>query len=178
MKKIILIIAIIFASAGQINSQEVNGTINNDTIQLRDRGADIHFGFKDDVFRMGLGFDCGKYWHFIFNGESYSDYKTDIEAEAYTFGLGLNKRHPFGNLFLISGRIYPYLGWAKLSNDDEKNTEFTYVLSADISFGIRLFKGKNEDWYLTGGYYITSPEFETEGMFDNGSWGIGLSVLM
>lgn len=179
MKKILFMTVLALLCAGQMNAQEATSS----TTASPDRGADLYFNFNGDAIGFGLGFDMGKYWHLIFRGESYSAH--GYESDAYAAGVGLNKRFVFGNFFLVQGRIYPYLGWMKSSykdyytGDKVKDTEFTYGAAADVNFGIRVYKQSDgTEWFVTGGYYIGAPEFETDGMFDNGCWGIGVTILM
>ena len=176
MKKFLFIAVLALFGAGQMKAQE-------ETTTSPDRGGDLYFNFNDDAIGFGLGFDMGKHWHLIFKGETYSAH--GYESDAYVAGVGLNKRFVFENIFLIQGRIYPYLGWIKSSNEDyysgdkKKNTDFTYGAAADINLGIRVYKQSDgTEYFVTGGYYIGAPEFETENMFDNGCWGIGVTILM
>lgn len=151
------------------------------------RGAVFNTRFDENYFGWDIGWDIGKMWHLNF-GMDVSSPKApgvSIDTNIYSIGFGWSKRAVLGDWFLLQGRIYPYMGWGSYNKNyqsskikDEEKTEFTYGARADAQIGFRIIKQKDgTQWFLTGGYTISSPEFETKNMFDNGVWGIGITII-
>lgn len=60
----------------------------------------------------------------------------------------------------------------------ESKEEFTYGLSASIGIGVKVWTTKKgNSAFLTFGYQISAPEFETSKMFDNGKFRAGISFV-
>ena len=138
-------------------------------------GGGFYLNYMDEAEVLGfrMGFDSYKYGYATFGlNEGLS---SDVEVNELYFGYGLRKRAVFDNSFLIQANIWPYLSLNLVDDVD-----FSYGASAQLEVGLRVYttKKSKEDIYITVGYDIRASEFETEGMFDNGRWQIGLVVLM
>lgn len=56
---------------------------------------------------------------------------------------------------------------------------FTYGANVSICAGLKLWNTKKgNSTFVTVGYYMTAPEFKTDNMGDNGSWGIGFTTII
>lgn len=117
----------------------------------------------------------------------------DLSSYSITLGFGLKKRVVINDFLLVQGKIGPYIGyWGyeveefdKLDRNgnpkyEKKNKwEITYGANASVSVGIKLWDTKKGNTtFLTVGYYISAPEFETKNMIDNGSWGLGFTTIL
>lgn len=202
MKKLLLITAMAVMSFAWTNAQimnekgEISGNdasggssqpVTNSSSTSYPRGAVFNTRFDENLFGMDIGFDMGEMWHLNL-GMDVSSFKISgarVETNLYSIGFGWSKRAVLGDWFLLQGRIYPYMGWGSHNTNyfssktkDEEKTEFTYGARADAQIGFRIIKQKDgTQWFLTGGYTISSPEFETKDMFDNGVWGIGITII-
>ena len=127
--------------------------------------TDLSFEFNSDIDLYGFKIG-GDHHHF---GMAFGD-----KIFSMTYGYGFGNSFVFNDAFLIKGRLYPYLGLGSYGDD----TQFLYGAAANVDIGLRLWKtAKGNSGFITGGYYISAPEFKTSGMFENGSWGFGISIV-
>lgn len=166
-----LFAAILFVA---VQAQTVVST-GNESNNPAKSGGGFYLNYMDEAEVLGfrMGFDSYKYGYATFGlNEGLS---SDVEVNELYFGYGLRKRAVFDNSFLIQANIWPYLSLNLVDDVD-----FSYGASAQLEVGLRVYttKKSKEDIYITVGYDIRASEFETEGMFDNGRWQIGLVVLM
>lgn len=124
-------------------------------------------------YAVDLNFDS-KIYGFSVGGDNVN-FQMAFGEDIYsaTLGFGFGGTH-IGNGYLIKGRLYPYAGYGSYGDD----SEFLYGAAANISLGVKVWTTKKgNSAYLTFGYQVIAPEFETSNMFDNGSWGVGLSIV-
>ncbi|MBQ8191097.1 MAG: hypothetical protein IJZ45_04970 [Bacteroidaceae bacterium] len=175
------------------NSASTNSVPTNTTPQKTVfKGSDIGVSYNSDSEVVGLSFgnDLGEsgYMKYGFNVGF-----GDIDLYSGTLGIGLKKRYVMNDVFLIQGMIYPYIGYGSTSYkildsysnygtpiyETKTNNDFLYGAAANLSIGLKLWNTKKgNSTFLTLGYYISAPEFKTENMFDNGSWGIGFTTIL
>lgn len=170
------------------NVMQTNATPQNAAF----KGNDIGISYNSDskVGGISFGSDLGKngYMKYGFNAGF-----GDIDLYSGTFGIGLKKRYVMNDAFLIQGMIYPYIGYGSTSYkvldsysnygtpiyETKTDNDFLYGAAANLSLGIKLWNTKKgNSTFLTVGYYISAPEFETKNMFDSGSWGIGFTTIL
>lgn len=148
--------------------------------------ADYYGSWNKDseILGLGLGVNLGKISYMEFG---FSLGLGDIDWSSGKFGLGLQKRFISDN-FLLQVKAFPYIGmnYFEESKYDSKTDnitkddkyEFTYGAAARLEAGIKLFETKKKNrFFLTVGYGISAPEFETENMFDNGDWYFGITLV-
>lgn len=148
--------------------------------------ADYYASWNKDAEILGIGFggDIGKSGYMEFG---YSLGLGDIDWWSSVVGFGLQKRFINEN-FLLQAKAFPYIGLnsfkeskynsktGKITEDDK--LEFTYGAAARLEAGLKLWETKKKNrLFLTVGYEISAPEFETENMFDNGDWVIGITLV-
>lgn len=181
MKKIFIALIFGLSISSTLNAQTAQDSIS--TTQTEEKkyypGIDIYTQFQEDLFGFGFDLKTGKIWGggFDFNWGNYSWGSTNQISVAW----GLIKRAVFGDSFLLQGRVMPYIGWLGTSfkEDIAGEDDFAYGAraKADIGFQIYRTKKSNEGLFITFGYRIDAPEFETKNMFENGWWSIGLTVV-
>ena len=151
-------------------------------------GATDYYGsWNKDTEILGLGFGSN-----LGNSSGYMEMGFhiglgDIDWTSYAFGLGLQHRI-VGENFLLQIKAFPYIGFnnfkeakynsktGKMSEDDK--FEFAYGAQARLEAGLKLYETKKKNRvFLTVGYGISAPEFETENMFDNGDWYVGITLV-
>ncbi len=127
--------------------------------------TDISFEINTDTNLYGFNIG-GDHGHF---GMAFGD-----DIFGMTYGYGFGNSFIFDDTFLIKGRLYPYLGLTSFGD----NFEFQYGAAANIDAGLRLWKTeKGSSGFITVGYGITAPKFKTSGMFENGGWVFGISIV-
>lgn len=126
----------------------------------------VELDFDSKIYGIGIGSD-----HYSF-GMSFGDgYCSNI------LGVGFGDTYVKDN-FLLKGRLHPYLGLLITDYGGESKEEFTYGLSASIGIGVKVWTTKKgNSAFLTFGYQVSAPEFETSKMFDNGKFGVGISFV-
>ena len=182
-------------SFGQI-TQTVNDektVVSNDSVNISEvktsgavQGSDFYASYSSKAKSIGFGFgsDLGKY---SYMNISYVIGTGDHSSSIVSIGGGLKHRHLFNDLFLVSAHLYPYIG-ISIGEEAKENskgkivwedkTKFTYGACANITGGIKIHTSKkNKRTFLTLGYYMAAPEFETSNMVKSGSWLIGLTVM-
>ena len=147
-------------------------------------GDDFHVLLDPDSKTYGIRFSGeAKDWIHFASGLNYTF--GDYSSFVYYLGIGPGGRYEF-NPFLFFVNVYPYLGYSSHDKFDEKTgkkssetkSEFTYGAMGTVGIGFKLFEtSKGKKWYLTGGYTITASKFKTQGMFDNGTWLVGITVV-
>ena len=150
------------------------------------RAADYYGSWNKDSEILGLGFgsSLGKSGY-IENGLNIG--LGDIYWYSYAFGVGLQHRI-VGKNFLLQIKAFPYIGFnnfeeAKYNSEtgqtsEDDKFEFAYGAQARLEAGLKLFETKKKNRvFLTVGYGISAPEFETENMFDNGNWYVGITLV-
>ncbi len=141
------------------------------------RGGGINTFFQEGMFGYDIGFDIMKHWHFSIGGD-WANYPGGYSSSSFNCNIGWSKRRVFNNWFLIQGRLLPYLGSLTMDDGIEEDSEFTYGVRADAQIGLKVFSRKDGGRvFLTGGYRIDAPEFETKNMFENGWWVVGISFV-
>ncbi len=182
MKKIFIALILGLSISSTLNAQTAQDSIS--TTQTEEKkyypGIDIYTQFQEDLFGFGAVLPTGKIWgaSMDFDWGKYSWGSTT----QLSIGLGLVKRAIFGDSFLLQGRVMPYVGFLGTSFKDDSMSnkdDFAYGAraKADIGFQIYRTKKSNEGLFITFGYRIDAPEFETKNMFENGWWSIGLTVV-
>lgn len=196
MKKRLLTLALGIATCFTLSAQVL---VNSEGEQIKSvlteekpaggySGAGDFYGSwnKDsEILGIGWGWNSGKsgYWEM---GFGYG--LGDIDWLSFALGYGLQHRI-IGENFLLQIKAFPYIGinnfkeakynseTGKTSEDDK--FEFAYGAQARLEAGIKLYETKKskERLFLTVGYGISAPEFETKNMFDNGDWYVGLTIV-
>ncbi len=186
MKKLFLLAFAMCLSTSVINAQVFVGnsneqvttesltkkTTNTTTTEQAATGSNKKYKSITD-YAVDLNFDS-KIYGFSVGGDNVN-FQMAFGEDIYsaTLGIGFGGTH-IGNGYLIKGRLYPYAGYGSYGDD----SEFLYGAAANISLGVKVWTTKKgNSAYLTFGYQVIAPEFETSNMFDNGSWGVGLSIV-
>lgn len=170
MKKSLFLVMLSIMSFVGLQAQEkvaVDGNTKSYTT-----ASDYYVGWNgnSEILSLNLGGDPGKYGYFTFGmNYGFGDFSV---YEGY-IGFGLQKRYFIDNTFLIQAKLFPYIGYGSY----EEESDFLWGAIAQFDLGLKLFTTKKgNDCYVTVGYMISAPELETEGMFDNGSWRLGLTM--
>ena len=155
-------------AGGYSEAGEFYGSWNKDS-EILGLGLGVNSG-KSGYVEMGFGYGLG-----------------DIDWFSMAFGFGLQHRI-IGENFLLQIKAFPYIGinnfkeatynskTGKMSEDDK--LEFTYGAQARLEAGLKLYETKKKyRYFLTVGYGISAPEFETKNMFDNGDWYVGITMV-
>lgn len=179
MKRLVfsLLSVMLFAFAQAQVSNSVDGAnAGNATVAKGDWGVDHFVGWSDETevfsYRMGGQGSLG----YLTSGMDFGF--GDVSLVNGYLGYGIKKRFYMNDVFLIQAAVWPYAGFSMITVDDESESEydFLYGISAQIEAGIKIFTTKKgNDLYLTIGYNITAPEFETENVVENGTWQIGVT---
>ena len=168
------------------NNASVSTSTGNDYIHGDDYTLRLDFG---NPYSVGFSFatDAGRY-SFLYMGWAFSGYDPD-KKKSYdntSFGsciMGYGAKHRVAfEPFLLQVKMFPYIGLAMSSyyegKDQKESYDFTYGVSANASLGLKIFRtGKGNDLYITAGYYIDAPKFETKDMIENGAWGFGVTFV-
>lgn len=181
MKKIFIALVLSLSIASTLNAQTAQDSISTTQTEEKKNNfiGDIYTQFQEDMFGFGACLATGKIWGggVDFDWGKYSWGSTT----QFSFGWGLVKSAVFGDSFLLQGRVMPYIGWLGTSFKDDISGEDDFAYGAraraDIGFQIYRTKKSNEGLFITFGYRIDAPEFETKNMFENGWWSIGLTVV-
>lgn len=178
MKKTLLIITMLLACSlsSSVWAQTTQDSIATTSTEEKKtyRGVSLNGYFRQDPNAGGfeIGADLGDTWHFACGGDFAS------HSDLFKINLGWSKRKVFNDWFLLQGRLLPYIGWLGVEIEGESDTEFTYGASADAQIGFKVYTKKDgTPVFLTGGYRIDAPEFETKNMFDYGYWTVGLTLM-
>ena len=150
--------------ASSTADEQATANTNKKYEDITDYSVELDFDSK--IYGIGIGSD-----NFSF-GMSFGDgYSGGI------LGGGFGDTYVKDN-FLLKGRLHPYLGIFRTDYGGESKEEFTYGLSASIGIGVKVWTTKKgNSAFLTFGYQISAPEFETSKMFDNGKFGVGISFV-
>lgn len=195
MKKLFFLVCTFTMLFGQVSAQHLvaddkNGTSTGvavNTVNTNEAtvpkgnysmAMDLEYDYssKLKIHSIGFGYDSRDGGYFKLDG-SFGG-ANGIDLFSMSVGYGLVKRHIAGDVFLIQGKLYPYIGYSSIEVGDESDMEFDYGLSGSLSVGLNIWNtAKGESAFLTAGYYLCAPEFEFGDMFDNGSWGIGLTIV-
>lgn len=150
--------------ASSTADEQATANTNKKYEDITDYSVELDFDSK--IYGIGIGSD-----HYSF-GMSFGDgYYSGI------LGVGFGDTYVKDN-FLLKGRLHPYLGLLSTDYGGESKEEFTYGLSASIGIGVKVWTTKKgNSAFLTFGYQVSAPEFETSKMFDNGKFGVGISFV-
>ena len=158
-----------------------------------EHGMDFIFTLRPKDKIYGFHWGCqvrGKYFYFA--EDMY--WGKDLNPATYALGLGLGSKWHSGPL-LLQGSLYPYAGLymfeynipkvtitsrGNIYQTTETKTEYKFAYGVHANFGLGLHiytrKTTGSKTYLTVGYYMTAPEFETVNMVENGSWMVGITT--
>lgn len=175
------------ANGNQVISIDFNTTTTETStstdkdVSYTDYNASFSSESKTIGLRLGYGSESSPLYFTYSMALGYGDYS----SYSTTVGVGVHQ-HYISNKFIIMGRIFPYLGYLSYKtpevNDKGKVTKkdkdkFTYGAMANASIGYQLWTTKKDTrGFITVGYVISAPEFETEDMFKNGEWTLGVTV--
>ncbi len=157
------------------NSAIVSGTVTDPSAQSEGEATDSKKKYSD-IFDFTLNYDSDSKVFGYRMGNDHFNMGMSLGDDLFnlTFGYGFGNSYIFDDTFLIKGRLYPYIGF--LSYGDE--LEFLYGAAGNLDLGLRLWKtAKGNSGFVTFGYNITAPEFDTTGLFKNGYWEVGISVV-
>jgi hypothetical protein len=182
MKKLVfsLLSVMVFAFAQAQVSNSVDGAnAGNATVAKGDGGADYFVGWSDEAevfsFRVGSQ-NSGSLGYFTLGMDFGFG---DVSLYNYYLGYGIKKRYYMNDAFLIQAAVWPYAGLSSVTVDNESEYDFLYGISAQIEAGIKIFTTKKgNDFYLTIGYDMAAPEFETENVVENGTWQLGVTMRL
>ena len=171
----------ITSADGTVPSQNVSST------GFR-QGSDLGITFNTDQKVYGLTF-LSDVSDAVYFGFGYNMGFGDYSSYLGTLQLGVGKRYVIDDTFLIQGKIGAYAGYHsyeygsydydKRKSSTETKAEFTYGANVSICAGLKLWNTKKgNSTFVTVGYYMTAPEFKTDNMGDNGSWGIGFTTII
>ncbi|MBO7281057.1 MAG: hypothetical protein J6V00_07840 [Bacteroidaceae bacterium] len=148
------------AAEATVTTEQKPATTDSKYKSLTDYSVDLNF--DSNIYGFSIG---GANSHFgIALGE-------DISSVMFGYGFG---GASVSDSFILKGKLYPYVG---LSSYDSE-TEFLWGAAANISIGVKVHTTKKgNSVFLTFGYGVSAPELETTDMFDNGSWGVGITVV-
>jgi len=155
------------------NRGVMNGNINYDA-----EGVDNYFVYQPDAKVYGLDISMDMYKYFFWGMSFYSNLKF---KENQLFGqvninLGVKKRIVFEDRFMVSFKLYPYIGGVSPSGDAD--SDFTYGAAGTVNVGFKLFDtSKGKTVFLSGGYNVMANEFKTKGIFDSGCWMLGITFV-
>lgn len=183
MKKLVLsIVSLMLLTFAQAQSVESGNTqISKSAKDTAGKKSymDFLFGWSDNAnafsFKVGGGVENGGY----FNIEYVASIGEQVSVSNFYLGYGLQKSFLKSDSFLIYAKIWPYIGYTDVEYDygSESEMDFTYGASAQLEAGTKIYTFKDKTLlYLTVGYDIIAPEFETEGIFENGTWRAGVTV--
>lgn len=183
MKKLVLaFVSVMLFSFAQAQSLESASTLKTDsTLNSSSKKMYVDYlgGWSDKTetfsLKFGIGSDNGAHFVLGIAGSNYAHFSTTN----YHAGFGLQKSFIKSDYFLMKANIWPYIGWTTLEydNEDKSETDFTYGASAQLEAGLRVYREKDgTDWFITVGYGITAPEFETKDIIENGSWLVGITA--
>lgn len=195
MKKVFLMVAFLMCGImanAQVVSTDYNSVITDENpVETSSESdvssySDINASYSSKTKTLSLNFGSGSANSLFYWKMGYSYCFDDYYRYSGILGLGIHKRAIINDTFLVQGILYPYAGYSSYeyaTYDSRGNTskdsksEFTYGAQANIAAGIKLWTTKKGTrGFITVGYYIGAPEFETEGMFDNGEWAFGLTI--
>lgn len=188
MKKSLLLLALGIMTFVGLQAQETataDESKKSETAKSYTSVSDYYVGWSDksEIFSFNFGGSFDKYSDFTLGFNfGFGDFSV---YECY-FGFGLQKRYFIDNAFLIQAKLYPYVGYGSYEYETvnskgkkitEDESEFLWGAMAQFDLGLKIFTTKKgNDCYVTVGYMICAPELETDGMFDNGSWRLGLTM--
>lgn len=192
MKRLALLVCSLTMFLGQVCAQQLvsddkNGTPTGVTVNTNESAApkanyesavDIMYDYNSELklHAIGFGGDHCKGGYFCF-GSSFGG-ANGVDMFSLSFGYGLQKRHVFNDVFFLQGKLYPYIGYSSVEIGDESENDFDYGLQGSVAVGLRLWKTpKGNSVFLTGGYSLSAPEFEFSDLTDNGSWGVGITIV-
>lgn len=193
MKKRLLTLALGIATCFTLHAQflttatEEKTEVNSETTKENYEALDYFGSWDSDtkILGLGMGTNIGSLLYFEY-GMNYC-LKPFLDSGSFKFGLGLNKRLINEN-FLLQVKAFPYIGLLFYdvetynpetdTTSSEIETDFTYGAQARLEAGVKLFETKkNNSVFVTLGYEITAPEFETKNMFDNGCFVFGITLI-
>lgn len=178
MKKVLFTLAMMMAATFAY-SQNV----------VRSKGMDGHFEYQPDAKAYGLSGSGDINEYICFKAGITSNLKFGSEDQKYflgIFGAGVHQRIVLNDMFLVQGRLYPYIGYSSntipgTSRYDKPTTKekFTYGAAAELQLGFKLWSTSGgDDYYFTAGYQIRAGEFKTDGMFKYGNIMADLTVIL
>lgn len=196
MKKLFLMIAVLVFGIGanaQVVSTDYNSVITDENpVEAKSEGdvtsySDINASYSSKTKTLSWNIGQGAANSLLYWKLGFSYCFDDLSSYCGIFGLGIHKRAILNDLFIVQGVLYPYAGMqsyatyeynSSTGNASKKNKDkFTYGAAANIAAGIKLWTTKKGTrGFLTIGYYVNAFEFETEGMFDNGEWALGITL--
>lgn len=163
-------------------------TTSNNSLEYGE-GSSFSFLYQSDAKLYGLQMEMGTNL-FCLTASIISNLKfgkKDTSASTAWLGAGVRRKLVIANIFLIQGKLYPYIGLSQsntpkdieIGQEAEDKTKFTYGASADVSVGLKLWNtAKGNSTYLHVGYAIMASEFETKGMFKGGCIMVGLTTII
>ena len=167
----------------EMESKDTSETIKNnyntsDYIKGNDYSINLSF---NDPFELGLGigFDTGKYGYGYLGGNLAIFDNYEISSIS-NFAIGFGGKQRFRtDAFILTIKAFPYIGLLSTNyKEDKTDYDFTYGATANISAGIKMWTtSKGNDAFITIGYCINAPEFETKDLLKNGLWQFGLTLV-
>ena len=196
MKKIALLVCVLCliqnsAVAQMIMGDEINGTpvaqSNDNPSEAVSSGNyrdafDLMYNYSSDTesSAIGLGWDTGQRGYFTLGAQFGGGKNMDIFS--MSLGYGLRKRYVSNDMFLVQGKLYPYMGYFsssyKINGMENKSSDFNYGLSGSLALGLKLWNTANgNSVFLTAGYSVSAPDFKFKGMFESGSFGLAITII-
>lgn len=197
MKKIALLVFVLCltmnsAVAQMIMGDEINGTPvaqsnNNNLNEVASSGNyrdafDLMYDYSSDSesSAIGLGWDTGQNGYLNLGTQFGGGKSMDIFS--LSLGYGLRKRYVSNDMFLVQGKLYPYMGYSstsyKINGTKHKNSDFAYGLAGSLALGLKLWNTANgNSVFLTAGYSVSAPDFKFKDMFDYGSFGLAITII-
>lgn len=157
------------------NSAIVSGTVTEPPVQSEGEVTDSKKKYSD-IFDFTFDYDKDAKQFGVMVGNDHFNMGMSFGDNLFnlTFGYGFGSTYIYDDTFLIKGRLYPYAGFWTYKDD----IDFLYGAAGNIDVGLRLWKTvKGNSGFVTVGYNITAPEFDTTGLFKNGYWGFGISIV-
>ena len=142
----------------------------------------LYYGPKSKLYGASLHRSVTTSLPYVVAGVSVSDNlkfgENDAQYLFATFDLGLKGTYFFNDTFLLQGRAMPYVSFAYLNIPNlGHDSEFSYGVKLDAQIGKQIMQSSGKDVYILAGYQIIAHEFETDGMFKNGSIMVGLTYV-
>ena len=143
----------------------------------------LYYGPKSKLYGASLHRSVTTSLPYVVAGVSVSDNlkfgENDAQYLFATFDLGLKGTYFFNDTFLLQGRAMPYVSFAYLNIPNlGHDSEFSYGVKLDAQIGKQIMQSSGKDVYILAGYQIIAHEFETDGMFKNGSIMVGLTYVL
>ena len=166
-----------YSSPSLVQESSVGHNNQSDT---RIRDFTFNISTKADIYGVTMGFANEDGLGYGVIGASVST--GDSKQFSLSFGYGLDLRNT-GDVFMFTVNLYPYAGIMNYDTINDKNEKvnkwkFNYGLSGGVKLGLNVYtSATGAKHYITVGYGIGAPEFETHNMIKNGQWNLGLTIV-